>query len=460
MKKINRLLSVGICAVILIALTGCMATKKVEPSKSPKTAAKEVEANTEISTKKAEAQTESSAKEDEEKTESDSEEDEGKNELSDESEVVETDVNVSEKLIESTPEEALEFAKNLKAGWNLGNTLDSFIEGQHNQINSEVCWGNPKTTKEMFGLVKEVGFSTVRIPVSWHNHAQISEDGNHLIIDREWLDRVKEVVDYGIDSGLYVIINIHHDNEPEGKYGYIPDYANKDQALWYVTEVWTQVATYFKDYDEHLIFESLNEPRLTNDPTHEWWFDKNDSHCLEAADVINEMNQKVVDIVRASGGNNVNRYVCVPGYCAQIAAENTEFFVLPEDPASYKLMVAYHAYVPYDFALNPDMSFDTFDKNAAAIEINYNIDIAKKFMKKGIPVVLGEYGAREKNGNISERVAYYDFYVKKCADAGIPSIVWDNGAFTGSGERFGLMDRNNLSFKYPEIINAIVGAYE
>lgn len=364
------------------------------------------------------------------------------------------------KFTESTPEEALAFAANMKAGWNLGNTLDANINGQHNLLNSETCWGNPKTTKDIFVTVKNAGFSTVRIPVSWHNHVKLSSDGQHLNIDEEWLRRVKEVVDYAIDSDLYVIINIHHDNIPEGKLGYIPDYANEEQAMWYISEIWSQVAPYFKDYDEHLIFEAMNEPRLTNDSTHEWWLEKDNQHCKEAVDVINKLNQSFIDIVRSSGGNNPDRYVMIPGYCATMAGLRNDGFVLPEDPASYKLMLAFHAYIPYDFVMNPDLSFDKFDREQAGIDINYNCDSAKKFMKKGIPVVLGEYGAVEKNGNLSERVAYYEFYTKKNAAAGIPSIVWDNGFFEGNGERFGLLDRRANEFRYPDIVNAIVGAYE
>lgn len=391
----------------------------------------------------------------------------GENETSEEIENIEDEADTMEpEIIEiGSPEETLAFAANMKAGWNLGNTLDAYNDSGNNSGNdTETYWGNPKTTQAMIDAVKNQGFTTIRIPVSYHDHCEIIKDeaGNeHILISEEWLSRVKEVVDYAINDGLYVIINIHHDNMPVGKFGYIPDKANKEQALWYVSEIWKQVAPFFKDYDEHLIFEALNEPRLTNDPENEWWFNTESAHCIEAASVINELNQAFVDIVRVSGGNNPTRYLMVTGYCASVSGYTSGYFKLPKDTTTNRLMISLHAYVPYDFALNQDLSFDKFDEAAAEENLGWILsEMNNRFIKKGIPVVIGEYGCMEKNGNLSERIAYYKYYTKRCAEMGIPTIVWDNGIVSGNGERFGLLDRTKCQFVYKELADAIVNGYK
>lgn len=363
--------------------------------------------------------------------------------------------------------EAIAFARDMRIGWNLGNTLDAYIDSQSSlgTTASETCWGNPKTSQELIDTMKEAGFNTIRVPVSWHNHVTLTTDDNgeeHLVIDDVWVNRVKEVVDYVYNDDMYVIINIHHDNIPVGKFGYIPDYENEEQAMWYITEIWTRVAEEFKDYGEKLIFEGMNEPRLTNDPTHEWWIETSNKHCSEAIDVVNKLNQRFVDIVRASGSNNANRYLMVPGYCASVSGMVNKGFELPYDPASNKLMVAVHAYSPYDFALNEDMSLNKFDPEShdSVKDIEFMTTRATElYISQGIPVVLGEFGAREKNGNLSDRVAYYKYYVTKCKEAGIPCIVWDNGTKDGDGERFGLINRRTMEFYYPEIIDAYTSSW-
>lgn len=364
-------------------------------------------------------------------------------------------------VVESTADEAIEFAKNLKAGWNLGNTLDAFVAGVFNTLDTETSWGNPKTSQELIDGIANAGFTTIRVPVSWHNHLTLSEDEKHLIIDAEWLARVKEIVDYCYKDNLYVIINIHHDNIPEGKFGFRPDKDNAEQSIWYAREIWNQVADYFKDYDEHLIFEGLNEPRLTGDAAHEWSYE-NDNHIYNtSAEIINQMNQEFVDAVRASGGNNVNRYLLVTSYCATLKAAKGLKYAFPEDIASYKLMLSFHAYSPYDFALNPDLSLNTFDKESGEKEYSAMVTTVNKyFVEKGIPCVLTEYGAQEKGGNLADRVVFYETYCKAMADAGIPCVVWDNGIISGDGERFALIDRSNNEIVYPEITKAIVDSYK
>lgn len=160
------------------------------------------------------------------------------------------------------------FLQNMGAGWILGNSLDATGTG----LGSETSWGNPKTTKEMIDAVHDAGFNTIRIPVSWGKHTS----GSDYTIDSAWMARVKEVVNYAYEDGMYVILNIHHDNSSakDKTIYYYPDSKHKEASLKFLTSVWSQISEEFKDYNDHLIFETLNEPRLvgTND---EWWIDPN-----------------------------------------------------------------------------------------------------------------------------------------------------------------------------------------
>ena len=148
-----------------------------------------------------------------------------------------------------------ELVREIKSGWSLGNTLDA---ASRNDITSETSWGNPVTTKEMITAVRNAGFNIVRIPVTWCNH--MDENG---VVDKKWLDRVQEVVDYGYNQGMFVILNIHHENWHD------PYYENEEAAAAKISDIWTQIGTRFEKYGERLIFEGMNEPRKRRTPL-EW----------------------------------------------------------------------------------------------------------------------------------------------------------------------------------------------
>lgn len=357
-------------------------------------------------------------------------------------------------------EDAFTFVQNMKVGWNLGNTLDAHENGKvgENELKTEEVWGNPVTTKAMIDEIKAAGFETVRIPVTWRGHVTIDEGGNGTVSEA-WLNRVQEVVDYAIDNDMYVILNSHHDVDASN--GYYPDSANYERSKAHLTAVWRAMAERFKDYDEHLVFESMNEPRLVG-TGYEWSFQAGAAECADAADCINRLNQTFVDIVRASGGNNGERYLMVPGYAASPDAVMASQFVLPQDTASGKLIVSVHAYTPYNFALQPESeggSTDVFAANnyASTKDIeNLMVKLYSKYINKGIPVVIGEFGAREKNGNLQARAEYYAYYIAAARARGITCCVWDNNIFSGTGERFGLYDRKANNWPYPEIVEAIM----
>ncbi len=337
------------------------------------------------------------------------------------------------------------------AGWNLGNTLDAT---GGNGLSSETSWGNPKTTKAMIDAVKAQGFNTVRVPVSWGRH--MSSD---LTIDSAWMARVKEIVDYCIDNDMYVILNIHHDNEISNKNPFFyPNSTHKEKSIAFVKAVWTQVSEVFKNYDQHLIFEALNEPRLigTND---EWWFPVNspNANVTTAIQIINEMNQQAVNVIRASGGNNADRCIMIPGYGASIDGCTTPGYKLPTDTVANRLIVSVHAYTPYNFALNASGTsmFTSSGKN----EINSLFNTLKsKFINNGIPVVIGETSASNKK-NSAERIKWAEYYMGMAAEAGIPCMLWDNNVeySTGNlGENHGHLNRSTLKWTDQAFVDAVV----
>lgn len=330
-----------------------------------------------------------------------------------------------------------ELIKEFSIGWNLGNTLDATGGGA--LPNTEMSWGNPYTKKEVFDKVKEAGFNIVRIPVSWGDHLGPEPD---YIIHKVWLDRVNEVVDYAIDNGLYVILNMHHEE------WHFPSYENFEKANTILTSVWAQIAERFKDYDEHLIFEGMNEPRMKGTP-YEWT-----GGNAEARDVINKLNRSFVETIRAAGGNNPCRHLMIPPYAASSDPKTWKDFIIPEDD---KIIVSIHAYTPYNFALNKKGTSKWSSENVNdTAEIDKLMDnIYNSFISKGYAVIIGEFGAMDKD-NLQDRVNWAGYYVKKASEKGIPCLWWDNGAFAGDGELFGLLDRRNFTWKYPEIVEALM----
>lgn len=326
-----------------------------------------------------------------------------------------------------------ELVADMKIGWNLGNTLDA-TGGMG--IDSERAWGNPKTTQEMIDAILDKGFNVIRIPVTWEGH--FGEGPDYKIHDI-WMERVKEVVDYAYNRGAYVILNLHHEE------WHTPSEENKEAASKQLAALWTQIADSFRDYDERLIFEGLNEPRKKNTKV-EWTGDQ------EGFEVVNHYAQVFVDTVRASGGNNELRHLMVTGYAASSSRQALESIVVPDDD---KLIVSVHAYTPYNFALNTKGTGSwSIDKDTRDID-DLMKNINELFLSKGIPVIIGEFGAMNKD-NEADRVEWAKYYLSKAKEIGVPCIWWDNNAYDGSGENFGLFDRRTLTFPYEDLVNAMM----
>ena len=358
------------------------------------------------------------------------------------------------KQFEIPDNEAFRFMRELKTGWNLGNTFDAWNNGwfRGSEPGLETYWSGAKTTRKLISAIKEAGFNVIRIPVSWHDH--VDEQYN---INPVWMNRVKEVTGWAVDEGMYVIVNVHHDNMEEYLY---PDSAHYEQSAAYMAAVWKQIAEAFGEYDDHVIFESMNEPRLVG-TTYEWSFNAASPDCRDAAECINRLNQLFVDTIRATGGNNEKRYLAVPGYCASPQGVLNDLFRIPEDTADNRIIISVYAYTPYDFAPNTnrgtpttfDLEKDQSQKSQIATFMN---SLYHTYIANGIPVIIDEYGALNKDGNLQDRVNFAAYYTCSASARGMSCIWWDNHAFAGNGEQFGLINRTTCEWTYPEIVESIM----
>ena len=336
-------------------------------------------------------------------------------------------------VIPNTPGQAM--VEQMGTGWNLGNALDCF-DANPAGLESETSWGNPLTTQAMIDTVKAAGFTTLRVAVTWGNH--LLADGS---IDPAWMDRVQEIVDYGYGIGMYVILDMHHDDY----YGtFVPTREREKEITALYTHIWAEIAERFRDYGERLLFESINEPRAVGTPLE--WAGGNWSHRT----ILNHLNAAFVKTVRASGGGNATRWLILPTYAASRELVALWGMKLPKDD---RLIVSIHAYYPHGFAMsNPEAR--TYGE-AERKDLDKMLGrIYDRFVKKGIPVYLGEFGALDK-GNLDDRVRYAADYTELAARYGMRCAWWDDGMLNGNS--FALLDRRTLQWIYPEIVAALLG---
>lgn len=339
-----------------------------------------------------------------------------------------------------------EIVEEMGLGWNLGNTLDCQADwlDSTDPKDFEQAWGNPVTTREMIDKVKEGGFKTIRIPVTWLNHIGAAPE---YTIDAAWMDRVQEVVDYAMDAGLYVILNTHHDSD-----WVVPSYAKEAEVTDKLEKVWAQIADRFKDYDDHLILETLNETREKG--TSYEWIGGSD----EGRDVVNHYIDAAVKVIRESGGNNDERAIMIQTYGASGSNVAIDSLNIPD---TKNIIVSLHSYSPYHFAMNAYDQWQVNTWGTDADKLNLETELQyyyNSFVAKGIPLVMGEMGSTNK-GNTHDRAELAKYYIKYAKERRIPCIWWDNGANNIGGENFGLFDRYNLNWYHPEIRNALVNSY-
>ena len=349
-------------------------------------------------------------------------------------------------------------AKKINLGWNLGNTLEA--------IGGETAWGNPKASKALIDLVKASGFNAVRIPCAWD---QYLENQTTYKIKDLWLARVKEVVDYCIENDMYAILNIHWDggwleNNPT------PDKqaeVNKKQKA-----IWEQIALYFRNYDEQLLFAGTNEVHTTSGNPTQANFDVQMSY-----------NQTFVDAVRSTGGKNAYRNLIIQAYNTNID-QAVAYLKISTDYVPDRLMVEVHHYDPWNFCgLEKD---ETWGKYAALwgqpyeqyaigvlagraatwgkedyLKTQFN-KMKTSFVDKGYPVILGEYGVIRRTTysgdalmhHLDSRAYYLRYVTEQAKNYGLIPFYWDNGS-TGN-LAFGIIDRKTNRIADEKALNALI----
>ena len=342
--------------------------------------------------------------------------------------------------IDLTTATAQQVVTDMKAGWNLGNTLDSATDPKDSTIYApsyyETAWSNPVTTKAMIDEVKAKGFNAVRIPVTWG--ANIEKGTQYTgTISSAWLDRVEEVVNYALDNNMYCIVNVHHD-VGKGDWPIIFATADSTEKQTYnerLKNVWTQIATRFKDYDNRLIFEGFNEILIHNAN----WISANDAGDA-AVKSINTYNQTFVDTVRKTGGNNANRFLSVNTYGAEVLDKAIDLFEVPTDTVKNHIMVQVHYYGILSQTICEKLN--------------------TKFISQGVPVIVGEFGWDIPSVGETEIANKAFAYVKLAKSYGMTCFWWDSGRINNNNVNYGILDRDSATFKYPKIAKAIVDAAE
>ena len=318
---------------------------------------------------------------------------------------------------------ATEIVAKLGIGWNLGNTFDANGGDPSDVYSQEQSWGNPIVDEALIKRVKEAGFTTLRIPITWYRH--VSDDGLYTI-NPAFMNRIREVVDLAYAYDLYVIINMHHEawlNVPTLDKDY-------EQIGVQLAAMWRQIADAFADYDQHLIFESMNEPRMA-DTKVEW------TGSSAGSKAVNYLNQVFVDTIRTEAkGHNGERALMIPGYAAASSSNLMRAITIPtvDGKQAENIIISVHCYNPYDFCLSDKMvNFDRTNKSHTQSIDSVFTNIQRIFLDKGIPVVMGETGATNTKHNLEARESWAYHMGYKAAAYGVPICVWDNGNNNTSG---------------------------
>ena len=348
-------------------------------------------------------------------------------------------------------EKAIDAVKNMGLGICFGNCMDAVDISKTMDKNSvtdfEKAWGQVPTTKAMVDFLKKEGFNSVRIPVTWFQH--MKADGT---VDEAWMNRVQEIVDYVIDNGMYCILNVHHDTGADPEDGSYKHWIKADETNYQANKakfekLWNQIATRFKDYNQHLLFEGYNEMLDANNT---WNAPKNTNSYKG----LNGYAQSFVNAVRATGGNNETRNLIINTYAAANGDEVLNNLSIPTDKVSGHIAVEVHTYAPWNW----------FDKGVWDASCSKEISdmftrLNNKFISKGIPCIIGEYGTHgnksvNKNSSASEIQAAADQaadIVKQAKANGAATFYWMS-IFEGT-------DRSVPQWTLPTVVEAMKKAY-
>lgn len=312
-----------------------------------------------------------------------------------------------------------ELIEDMGIGINLGNTMEatgSWInEGSVSDY--ETCWGSPVITEEMIKGYKDAGFGVVRVPANWSN--MMSDDYTH---DADFVARIHQIVDWILANDMYVILNTHH----EKWLGDMP--TNEEEVLLKFTRIWEQISESFKDYDDRLMFEGLNEEAGYDSVWNQY------GSSTEGKDIaysyVNKLNQTFVDTVRASGGNNATRHLLVAGYYTDVVRTCDEMFLVPKDPAN-RVAVSVHYYTPSTLTiLEADADWGKaktdWGTESDLAELEKMMDMLNEtFVSNGIPVIVGEYGCFGKNKTQDVKRAYMVDVCRETYERNMLPILWD-----------------------------------
>lgn len=371
-----------------------------------------------------------------------------KNVVNEDAVITRDEVNQNSTYIEESAKDAV---SNMGLGFNLGNTMDAFDMNKSMSKNSvtdfETCWRQPVTTNAMMKFLKDGGINAVRVPVTWFQH--MDSDGN---VDKAWMDRVQQIVDYVINNGMYCVLNVHHDTGAESDGSSIhwikADVQNHAANQSRFKSLWTQIATRFQDYGNKLVFEGYNE-MLDASST---WNAPVDASSYTA---LNDYAQDFVDAVRATGGNNATRNLIVNTYAAANNDAVISNFKVPDDKVSGHIAVEIHTYDPWNWF----SSKGAWDSSCQTEITNMFTRLNNTFVSKGVPVVIGEYGTHgdksvSKSSTDAEKQAAADQaadIVKKAKALGIATFYWMS--------IFQDADRTVPQWTLPAVVEAMNKAY-
>lgn len=316
----------------------------------------------------------------------------------------------------------MELVREMGIGINLGNTMEAcgdwiaqYSDGKPTDY--ETAWGSPVITQPMIQGMADEGFGVVRVPVAWSNMM-----GENYQISPEYTARVQQIVDWVIDADMYCIINIHWDNGWVNKF---PD--NQDECMHRYEVMWTQIAAAFADYDDHLMFESQNEELGWDSVWNPWGGSEAEKQASYA--LANEINQKFVDVIRSSVGNNPQRHLLISGYNTDFGRTCDPLFKMPDDPAN-RMAISVHYYTPAGFALlEEDASWakmrPTWGTDEDFRELNEQMDMMKThYIDKGIPVIIGEYGCPTKGKEPDSVRLFLSSVCKAAYDRQLCPVLW------------------------------------
>ena len=356
-------------------------------------------------------------------------------------------VNLNSSYVE---ESAVDAVRNMGIGTNFGNCTDAVAMWMNMNSNSvtdfEKAWGQVPTTKPMVDFLKQNGFNSVRIPVTWFQH--MKADGT---VDEAWMNRIQEIVDYVIDNGMYCILNVHHDTGADSddvKHWIKADEANYNENKEKFEYLWTQIATRFKNYDHHLVFEGYNEML---DASNTW----NAPKSASSYKGLNAYAQSFVNAVRATGGNNETRNLIVNTYASACGDDVMSNLTLPADQTEGHLAVEVHTYAPWDWFAQKGK----WDASCSQEIKDMFTRLNKHFISKGIPCIIGEYGtngskAVSKKSTASEIQAAADQaadIIRQAKTYGVATFYW-MAIFEGE-------DRNVPEWTLPTVAEAMQKAY-